>query len=849
MPTSSSGRDHGPVRRRGRRRAAVSASALLLPLLATAGATTLSASAASADEPGAGRAAALGPTELLRWQGDVSSATGNALATGRCDVDGDDRADLVVGAWFWDKAPLTNVGATYVILGADDVHGASLSSPSAAGAVRIDGPAVASATTAFAVGCLGDVNGDGFDDLGISYYVAQKAYVVLGSEDFDGLDLDSLGDRGYVVDGGADAGNLSFSFAPVGDVDDDGLDDFGLAAVVADTRGRDNNGRVWIVAGQDDITDVDLTAPAAGQVLVTIDGALTGERLGAISRAGDVDGDGVDDILLGAYTSTPWGTAVAATGAAYVVFGGGTGTTTREVDLAALGDAGFSVRGPQRQRDRLGISVAAAGDLDGDGLADLLIGADGVGNATTGPRNGGAAVVLGAASPATVYTDPTAAVQVFTCTSDPGTGTCTDPADVRPRGFWIDGAAASDATGYSVAGIGDVDGDEVPDLLLGAYGYDPVDTTGGTLSGAGAAYVVRGRSGTTAVSLANLDPEAGYRIDGIAAGDRFGRQVAGLGDVDGNDADDFAVTADLANRGGAQAGEVLVALDGDLLSRTTLSTDDDTLLPGDSATLTADVTRPAGSTIVPGGTVTFADADGPLPGCTDLALVDGSATCDVTATASGELSVVASYAGQAGLASSASAPVVLTVDRFASTVAVAPVAPTYGTAWRLVADVTGEGPAPDGEVMFTAGGAVLGTAPLVEGRATLGVARTRVTPGRATVVASYSGDGTHATATTSTSVVVARTPSRVVAGLQHARISADRRGVVVVRIVDGVPTTGSLVLTGARQPARTAWASDGVVRFTLPRLRPGTHRLRVTYRGSGLVAPSRSSLVTLVVVR
>ncbi|MGN6695437.1 MAG: integrin alpha, partial [Aquihabitans sp.] len=452
------------------------------PLIATlalalaAGMAGTGASAASAlPAPAAG-----GPAELLRYVGDSSSATGAAIANGTCDVNGDGNDDLVVGAWFWDKTPTANIGATYVLLGGANVRGTALADPAEAGAVRIDGPATASAFTGFAVACVGDVNGDDLDDIAISHYTAQKTYVVFGAKDFTGLALDSIGDRGFTVKGGASSGNVGFSMAPVGDLNADGLDDFAVAEVAADTQGRTNNGRVWVVAGRDEISDVDLTAPTAGQLVMTVDGAYSEERIGTIASVDDVNGDGIDDFLLGAYTSTPWGSAYAVPGAAYVVFGGA--GATGEIDTLNLGSRGFTISGPTRQRDRLGISVSAAGDVNGDGRADLLIGADGVTNATTGNRNGGAAVVFGSASTDRVYTDPAAAngQSVFTCAAPApvaATDACVDPAR---RGYWIDGAAASDATGYSVAGIGDVNGDAIPDLALGAYGFDPANPAGGT---------------------------------------------------------------------------------------------------------------------------------------------------------------------------------------------------------------------------------------------------------------------------------------------------------------------------------------------------------------------------------
>lgn len=590
--------------------------------------------------PGAG-----GPAALLRYTGDPSSATGAALSSGACDVNGDGYDDVVVGAWFWDKAPTANIGASYVLFGGPDVDGASLADPAEADAVRIDGPATASAFTGFAVGCLGDVNGDDLDDIAISHYTAQKAYVVFGAEDFTGLTLDSVGDRGFTVRGGPTSGNVGFSLNAVGDLDDDGLGDFAVAEVAADTQGRTNNGRVWVVAGRDDIADVELTAPAEGDLVMTVDGALSEERLGTIASVGDVDGDGVDDFLLGSYTSTPWGAGVPVPGAAYVVFGGTTGT----VDTAALGDDGFAIVGPTRARDRLGISVAAAGDVDGDGKADLLIGADGVNNAATGPRTGGAAVVFGSDSTARVYTDPlaTGGQSVFTCADE---GPVTDPgacATKTRRGYWISGVNNQDSTGYSVAGIGDVDGDDVPDMALGAYGYDPV-TEAGPLSGAGATYVVHGAPEATVVDLATLAAGDGYRIDGTAAGDRFGRQVARVGDVDGNGVDDVAIGADFAKRPvatGDQDGEVTVALMGPLAT-TVAVTGPGRAQVGAEVTFTAAVAQPAaGGADVATGTVAFAVDGGPVTGCEAVAVAAGTAGCTTTFTTAVTGPVTATYSG------------------------------------------------------------------------------------------------------------------------------------------------------------------------------------------------------------
>ncbi|HEX5609132.1 MAG TPA: integrin alpha [Solirubrobacterales bacterium] len=523
----------------------------------------------------AASAAAESPFTLQRWIGPNSSATGASLGTGECDVNGDGLDDALVNTWFWDKptptGTINNVGGAFVVFGKREIAGGDLVPPASSGAVRIDGPPIANSFAGFAVACIGDINGDGFEEVAISHFDAEKAYVVFGAAEFGPVDLGALGDRGFEVRGDpGQAFNVSTALASAGDLDGDGFDDYAVGGVVADTLGRTNNGRIWILAGDEDAGEVDLANPDPSQVLMTIDGGASEDRLGQIAPAGDVNGDGTDDLVLGAFTATPWGPDVAVPGAAWVLWGDEVG----DVDLADLGDRGFAILGPKRQRDRLGISVAPAGDVNGDGFDDVLLGGDGVFNPATGERPGSAWLIHGDDSGRTVYTasDPATESAVYSCATDDGTGVCR-PGETLPRGYWMLGAdsspgTASESTGFSLAGIGDVSGDGVPDFAVGAYGYDPVDPADAskTLNGAGAVWVLHGRTGTVTQDLAALTPTEGERIDGLLAGDRFGRQVAALGDLDDNGAADFGIGADFARRPlGAQAprtqaGEFTLAL-------------------------------------------------------------------------------------------------------------------------------------------------------------------------------------------------------------------------------------------------------------------------------------------------
>jgi hypothetical protein len=327
--------------------------------------------------------------------------------------------------------------------------------------------------------------------------------------------VDLLTQASVQIDG-ATAGDQS-GYDVDGDFDfnDDGTRDLLIGAPYADPLGRVNAGSAWVVFGFP-APLVDLSTLGAGGV--RIDGAVASGAAGlSVSKAGDVNGDGVDDVIVGAPSETVLGQTYV--GAAYVVFGT---TSPAPVDLSLIGTPGgppgFRITGAAAN-DFAGISVSDAGNVNGDEFDDVIVGAyshDYLGRVDSGT----AYVVFGKNNNLPV-----------------------DLAALGAGGYPLYGATAGDNAGWSVANAGDVNLDGRPDQLVGAPNFD----AGANLD-AGAAYVAYGKVNTTPIDLAALGA-AGYRIEGEAAGDGAGFSVDSAGDVNFDTRPEQLVGAPSANGG------------------------------------------------------------------------------------------------------------------------------------------------------------------------------------------------------------------------------------------------------------------------------------------------------------
>ena len=343
------------------------------------------------------------------------------------------------------------------------------------------------------------------------------------------INLSSLdGNNGFRLDGVAPADQSGYSVSNAGDVNGDGFDDLFVGAHQSDSNGVDS-GSSYVVFGK-------ASGFSAAMDLSTLDGSngfrLDGEAGdfsgSSVSTAGDVNGDGFDDLFVGAPRAEPNG---AASGSSYVVFGKATGFSAA-INLSSLnGSNGFRLDGMAKS-DWLGASVSNAGDVNGDSFDDVIVGAFQADQ--NGTNSGSSYVVFGKTS------GFSAAMDLSTLDGN--------------IGFRLDGVARLDWSGRSVSNAGDVNGDGFDDVIVGAFGADP----NGDYSGS--SYVVFGKASgfSASMDLSTLDDSDGFRLDGVAPADELSRSISTAGDVNGDGFDDLIVGAFRADPNGNESGSSYV---------------------------------------------------------------------------------------------------------------------------------------------------------------------------------------------------------------------------------------------------------------------------------------------------
>lgn len=237
---------------------------------------------------------------------------------------------------------------------------------------------------------------------------------------------------------------------------------------------------------------MNLSEIAAGTGGFAIDGEATYDYSGhSVSGAGDVNGDGLADLIVGSPEADFNGFF---SGRSYVVFGK-TGTAAVSLSAIAAGTGGFAING-ESGGGSSGFSVSSAGDVNGDGLADLIVGA--YYSEPNGTNSGRSYVVFGKTG--------TAAVELSKIAAGAG-------------GFAVSGEAPYDRSGISVSAAGDVNGDGLADLIVGAAYADP------SARNSGRSYVIFSPESPSSTPPPGVPASATY-LAATLAGDGAGGKVA-----------------------------------------------------------------------------------------------------------------------------------------------------------------------------------------------------------------------------------------------------------------------------------------------------------------------------------
>lgn len=404
---------------------------------------------------------------------------------------------------------------------------------------------------------VGDVNADGYDDILIGAKEestgardAGSAYLVLGPVTANQV----LFDAHAKMFGEVESSYAGFSVAGLGDVNGDTYADFVIGAYQADFSEDDAAGVAYLMLG-----------PVTGEIsLADADARLGGEVIGdqageAVASAGDVDGDGLPDILIGAYREDTGGDRA---GAVYLVSG-------QERGEFSLADSHAKIIGEDKYA-YAGADVAGIGDSNGDGYDDFLIGTHGAGKAylVRGPVSGQMDLTdadLQFVEEPTGYYAGTPVAAIGDINGDSyqdiaisdfkdgeyvsyagavyvkfGPITHSGSFELLHMDAKILGDEDSGYAGSSVAGIGDVNADSYDDLLIGATGLNRDAFEGG------GAYLILGpiTSGYTYLTHADACFRAETKEDGA------GTDVAGAGDVNGDGISDFMIGATHARGSG-----------------------------------------------------------------------------------------------------------------------------------------------------------------------------------------------------------------------------------------------------------------------------------------------------------
>ena len=487
------------------------------------------------------------------WTAEINQASakfGWSVATAG-DVNGDGYSEVIVGAPNYDNGQ-TDEGGVFVYHGS--ISGLSLT-PN-----WIKESNQANALFGWSVATAGDINGDGYSD------------VIIGSPSYDSMETDE--GRAFVYNGSASGlqsgyswkfednqvgANFGYSVACAGDLNNDGYSEVIIGAFLYD-GGETNEGRISVFKG------------SAGGLSITEDFTFESNQISSnfgfsVATAGDVNGDGFSDIVAGAYK---YDYNNSNDGLIYVFHS--TGSTYSPASLIPGTQAG----------EYFGYSVSTAGDVNGDGYSDVIVGSPLYDNGQT--DEGKCFAYLGSSSGIAVtpvwtkesnHTGGWFGISVSTA----GDMNADGFADVILGGNYIDngqtdegrafvylgysgglnnGSAiiyesnqSSSEFGFRVATAGDINGDGFSDVIIGAHEFDNPST------GEGAAFVYLG-------SATGMGTTPGWTDEGNQANANFGNSVSTAGDVNGDGYSDVIVGVPSFDNGQNSEGAAFVYYGSDL---------------------------------------------------------------------------------------------------------------------------------------------------------------------------------------------------------------------------------------------------------------------------------------------
>ncbi|HYC01103.1 MAG TPA: hypothetical protein VEC57_18355 [Candidatus Limnocylindrales bacterium] len=537
-------------------------------------------------EPGVIELGALNGNDGFVLEGVLEDDQLGSCVGGARDVDGDGFDDIVIGARM--PVGLSQTGKAYVVFGSD-MHTARRKVDlgddfTVLGRGPKDRLGLSCAMT-------GDADGDGSVDLliGARGVGSEETMLPPGEAFFlrgpfpraGALDLSSYDEAdGFRVEGNAPEDFAGIAVSGAGDFNADGLEDLLIGAPGVDAANAEERGEAYLLFGREglDLDGMDLSEIDESTGLRLLGAARRDAAGGSVSAAGDVNGDGIDDIIIGTSYADPNQTR---SGQSYVVFGS---TEPSENGVLSLLDLqpprGFTIDGAEAEQ-RSGFDVSGAGDVNGDGYDDVIVGAPGLSD--FGESMGGAFVVYGGA--------------------DVGTAGPVQLGSLGPQeGFLIRGVSAMDLAGTSVSSAGDFNNDGFDDVLIGAPAAEPNGP------GSGAAYVVFGSEEGPAegvIELFLLDGTDGIALRGPENG-RVGNAVAAAGDVNNDGFADVVIGAAAASpKGRPLAGEVYVVFGHGAEDASAQAVAMELRMPADAASIMVDASLGAA---VPGPAPVIASA-------------------------------------------------------------------------------------------------------------------------------------------------------------------------------------------------------------------------------------------------